>query len=33
VGDYYFELVAPIGLTHEEILARVFADNPELLKD
>lgn len=33
LGDKYFQLVAPIGLTHEEILARVFANHPELLAD
>ena len=33
IGNCFFELIAPIGLTHEEILSRVFADNPELVKD
>lgn len=33
IGGSYYELVAPNSLTHEEILARIFARFPVLLSD
>ena len=31
IGDNYYELIAPNNLTHEEVLARVFARFPALV--